>query len=440
MEPLSDTSTEYVDLSAARGTKCLAKLANRLRESAESGEARCHLAFVGHRGSGKSTELLRMEKDLADKFFPVHLFVDGTLESDADYPDLFLWLVESIAQKLHDAGVPFDDKHIAAVADWFCAVTEFDKSATIKSVTVAAEASASVGTNWFGTGFKVLASLKSAIKGSKETREEMRREIKKRADDLVQLVNNFLAAATIALQAAGKPASLLIVQDNLDRLSRESAIQLFKDSGEIIQKLNAACVWTPPVGSLLAPFNIGRVFTTFPMPMISVRKQDGESNPVAITALTELVAKRMDIGLTFEPPGLVTDLILASGGSVRELLRLIDETRLNASVEDHTIIGESDVQATVKQFALMLQNSLSPGNIYLPILAEISLTKNFEADLQHGYSTEAVNARRDFFHSLIAEGAVLAYNGDENWLDVNPILHQLRVFKVALAAAQPPAP
>jgi len=381
-----------------------------------------------------------MEKGLADVFFPVHLFVDGTLEGDADYPDLFLWLVENIAGMLHKAKVPFDDKHTADVAEWFCAVTKFDTSATSSAIALETEASASVGGAWFGTGFKLLAKLKSAIKGSKETREEMRREIKKRADDLVQLVNNFLAEASAALKAARKPARLLIVQDNLDRLDREAAIQLFKDSGEIIQRLNAACVWTPPVGSLLAPFNINRIFDTFPMPMISVRKQNGKPNPLAITALTALVAKRLEIGLVFAAPALVSDLILASGGSVRELLRLIAETSLNASVEGHCVIEKADIQATVKQFALMLQNALTPGNIYLPILAEISLHKKFEADLEHGYSSEAVNARRDFFHSLIAEGAVLAYNGEENWYDVNPILHYLKDFKVALAAAKMPTP
>jgi hypothetical protein len=268
----------------------------------------------------------------------------------------------------------------------------------------------------------------------------MRREIKKRADELIQLTNNFLGEASTALRVAGRPARLLIVQDNLDRLGRDAAIQLFKESGEILQQLNAACVWTPPVGSLLAPFNISRIFPTFPMPMISVRKITGDSNPTAIRDLTNLVSKRMEINLTFSKSSLVKELILLSGGSVRDLLRLIGDARLNACVEGHTVIEKADTQATAKQSALMLQNALTPGNIYLPILAEISVNKKFTADLEHGYSPDAVNARREFFHSLIAEGAVLAYNGDENWFDVHPTLHQLKDFKAALESAKNPAP
>ena len=440
MEPLPDSAPEYVDLSGARGSSCLARLALHLRESAASNEPRCHVAFVGHRGSGKSTELIRMEKDLSDVFFPIHLVIDATLQRDADYPDLFLWLVESVAQKLHTASVPFEDKHTEAVANWFTSVTKFKVSSTSLETSVESEASASVGASWFGTGFNLLAKIQSAFKGSKETRDEMRREIKKRADELITAVNTFLGAAASALKADGKPARLLIVQDNLDRLSRDAAVLLFKESGELIKQLNATSVWTPPVGSQLAPFNISQIFPTFPMPMISVRKKDGSPNRTAIKELTALVGKRLEIVLTFALRSLVRDLILFSGGSVRDLLRLIETARLNALVEGHTVIERSDVKEAVKSFALSLQTALTPGNIYFPILAEISTHKKFEADLEHGYSSEAVNTRREFFHSLIAEGAVLAYNGEDNWYDVHPTLHQLGEFTAALAArAQPKA-
>ena len=377
-----------------------------------------------------------MEKDLSDVFFPVHLFLDATLERDADYPDLFLWLVESITEKLHAENVPFDEKHTDTVGKWFYDVSKFETASKTASIGVETEASSSLGGTLLGTGFKLLAKLKSAFKGSKESREEMRKEIKKRADELIQLINNFLGAASSALKAAGKPHRLLVVQDNLDRLSRDAATQLFKDSGELISQLNAACVWTPPVGSLLAPFNINRIFQTFSMPMISVRKLNGQTNSAAIKNLTALVAKRMVIEFTFASPKLVSDLILMSGGSVRDLLRLINDARLNARVEDHDAIQKADVQTTVKQFALTLQNALTPGNIYFPILAEISVHKKFEADLKHGYNPEAVDARRLFFHSLIAEGAVMAYNGDENWFDVHPVLHRLKDFAKALAAVK----
>ena len=40
LEPLSDTASDYVDLSKARGTECLKSLAFRLRQHAASSDAR----------------------------------------------------------------------------------------------------------------------------------------------------------------------------------------------------------------------------------------------------------------------------------------------------------------------------------------------------------------------------------------------------------------
>lgn len=434
LEPLEDQAGDYVDLSAARGSNCLRSLEVGLREHLESNSPRCHLAFVGHRGSGKSTELLRLEHLLSPISFPVHLTLDATLHEDADYPDLFLWLVETVARRLHEAEVPFDDRHTAAVADWYAAVTKLDTTTVKASTGIETEAEASVGGKWFGTGFKLLAKIRSAFVGSKETRTEMRRELKNRADQLIQSVNNFLAAASAALKAAGKPDRLLIVQDNLDRLSREAAVALFNDSAELLQQLNAACVWTAPVGTLIAPFNLSNKFAVFPMPMISVRKKDGRPNPIAVKGLEALVAKRMEIGLTFASSKLVREVILGSGGSVREMIRLIQSARLNALVESHTVIESDDVKHALKGAAIGLQNALTPTNIFFPILAQISVHKEFEADLKDGYTIEAVNARRDFFHTLIAEGAVLAYNGEGNWYDVHPALHLLDSFTDAIDA------
>ncbi len=434
LEPLGDEASEYADLSAARGSNCLRKLEVRLREHLDSASPRCHLAFVGHRGSGKSTELLRLEHKLGEICFPIHLTLDATLHQDADYPDLFLWLVESIAQKLQESNVPFDEKHINSIADWYASVTKSDTESITKKIGVETNSEASVGGSWFGTGFKVLAAIKSAFVGSKETRTEMRRDIKNRADELIQSINNFLSAASDALKANGKPHRLLIVQDNLDRLSREAAVSLFDESAELLQQLNAACLWTASVGTLLAPFNLGNKFEVFPMPMISVRKKNGGWNQTAIRGLEELVAKRMEISLTFDDPKRVREVIRGCGGSVRELIRLINSARLNALVDSHPVIKSSDIKMALKNAAIGLQNALTPTNIYFPILAQIANKKDFEADLKDGYTPEAVDARREFFHTLITAGAVFAYNGDGSWYDVHPTLHLLDSFSTALTA------
>lgn len=439
LEPL-ENDQDYADLSSARGSNCLARLETELRQHLESGNPRCHLAFVGHRGSGKSTELIRLADRLHTVGFPIQLTLDATLHEDADYPDLFLWLVEKIATRLKEApGVSLDDRHGEDVANWYASVAKFDTTTTTAKVGIETSARATAGTTVFGTGFKLLASLKSAFIGSKERRTELRKEIKNRADELIQLTNNFLFAATAALKAAGKPHRILIIQDNLDRLDRLAALALFRDSADIIQKLNAAFVWTAPVGTLVTPFNINTKFKTFFMPMISVRKRTGKANRVALDAFHAVIAKRMETSLTFGSDKLIRDLALASGGSVRELIKLTEEARLNATTEGRGRIEAEDIRHACKQAAIAVQNSLIPTNIYFPILAQISADKEFIAESDTEISTALVETRRDFFHTLVATGAVFAYNGDDVWFDVNPNLLFIPSFKKAIEGRAAPA-
>ena len=102
-------------------------------------------------------------------------------------------------------------------------------------------------------------------------------------------------------------------------------------------------------------------------------------------------------------------------------------------------ITKADVTASAKEAASALQNAFIPNNVYFPILAEISRHKQFEADLDGGFSPERVNARREFFHQLISEEAIYHYNGDDAWLDVHPVFHILRSFQEALAKVPVPA-
>ncbi len=381
-----------------------------------------------------------MEKELADVFFPIHLWLDASLQHDADYPDLMLWLVSKIAEQLGKAGVPFDDAETNKIAAWFNDITKLDTTAKTATSTLETEAEASANFSWFGTGLKLLARIRSGFVGSSDHRTFVRTEVKKRSEELIQSVNNFLGKVVEALKAAGKPSRLLIVQDNLDRLSRSAATHLFGDSADLLKKLNGTFVWTPPVGSQLAPINIELQFNTFVMPSISVRKKTGTPNKIAIEGLTALVEKRLVTALTFAKPALVRDLILLSGGSIRDLIKLIERARLNARVDGHTVIEASDVKAAAQQLAVGLENSLFPSSVFFPILTRVALSKTVAAPADEQLTSVEVETRREFFHTLIVSGAIMAYNGEGNWFDVHPTLHHLTDFAKALKSAKTLAP
>jgi len=431
LTPLVENSTDYVDLSDARGSNSLASLTERLSECAAAGITRCHLAFVGHRGSGKSSELTRIAGSLRHSYFPVILTLDPTLENDADYPELLLWMVEGVAAALKTAGVPFDLKLLEPVEKWFAAVTKESSDVSGFKMSIAAEASATAGFSFFGLGAKILGKIKSAIQGSREYRHTVRERIKESRAELLTILNTFLQHARTALTGAGRPARLLIIQDNLDRLDRESALRIFSGGGETLQGLDGHFLWTPPVGSHLAPFKIATVMDTYFMPMISIRRRTGTVNKTAVAGLSTVISTRMAAHL-FATPSVLRELVLLSGGSVRELLRLTDRARLNARTEKRDHITKPDVIHAAKLSASAIQNAFIPNNVYFPILAEIHLHKELISDLDGGFTAERVDARREFFHRLLSEEAIYAYNGDDYWLDIHPALLHLRSFKETL--------
>jgi len=433
-QPLEADDPFYADLAAARGSKVLAKLEKHLRTVADGRDIRkCHIGFIGHRGCGKTTELKRLEERLSNIYYPVHLYLDNTLERDADYPDLFLWLVASVARTLVEDKVEFDKDYFERVAEWFAEVTKTVETGTSAKVEVAAEAEVAAKYGIFGTGLKLLGRITSSFAGDTKRRETMRTEMKRYAQELLTQVNGFLAHACEALKKAGKPGRLLLIQDNLDRLSREAAMNVFSANGQILTDIEAFFVWTAPVGTNLAPFNIENLFKCFYMPTISVHNRQGEPQEKAIAGLTNLVAKRLSLDLIFDKSDVLKKLVLASGGSLRDLLRLLEYALLDAQTDENPTIEESNADAAIKEFGLGIQRRLVPGNVYFPILADVALTKQWDADLGDGIiTTTSVDDRRAFFHQLILQGDILEYNGDETWYDVHPVLHKIRLFRVEL--------
>ena len=69
----------YVAISEGRGTTELKELRLCLEDHSARENRFAAIAFTGHRGCGKSTELLRLEHVLEPRFTPLHLEVDESL-------------------------------------------------------------------------------------------------------------------------------------------------------------------------------------------------------------------------------------------------------------------------------------------------------------------------------------------------------------------------
>jgi hypothetical protein len=441
-EALDYGSPLYADLRAARATKELTKLEVFLSNAAATPNAFAKAAFIGNRGSGKSTYLLHLEHDLQQKrlFTPLHVYLDASLESDCDYSDLFLWIVDEIARQFKERGHPVKDAELAKVATWFAEKSLVHSTNWRKEIGIETEASAFAKGGLPGIlSFKILARLKSMIVGSETSRKTMRQNVQNYGRDLLDLVNGFLDHSREVLRAARKPERLLIVQDNLDRLRGGAPVRVFDHGGHMLTGIRADIIYTAPLALNLAPFDLrSTFFHTFTMPNAKVRLRNGKPHKPGIDGLIALIGKRLDVKCVFAKESVARFLVEKSGGSVRDLIRLLDDAQLEAQVDGKTRVDHASAKAAVRKLSLNFTRVLLPGVIYYPILAGIHQTKRDLSVPQKAVKSDTAAEARDarqFFAELIGNGTVLEYNGDDSWYDVHPAVCETEQFKDACQPA-----
>src|SRR3990172_5741607 len=136
-EPLHPKDERYVDLSSARGADDLAKLITR--RIITSGPSHYHRRLItGHRGSGKSTELHRLESMLTQEdFLVVYLDVETSLDlADLEYLDVLV----AIAQRLYDVTtqrkIRIDEKLLHGIEEWFSEVVSIRETNVVTDTNI----------------------------------------------------------------------------------------------------------------------------------------------------------------------------------------------------------------------------------------------------------------------------------------------------------------
>lgn len=445
--PLPPGDPFYFDIAAGRGSDHLKRLRFRLLEFAEAEGRFAKILVTGHRGCGKSTELLRLEHEVKHKFTSLHLYAEESLLSDYQYPDLFLWIAGGLVEKFEAEGLKMNPGLMDDIARWFEDVSREDVRDIKKEIGVEAGVSVEgrLATPW--SAVKAFAKLKSKFIGSESSRTVIRNKLKKELDDLIGRLNTLLGEAAATLKRNNRPDDLLIVVDDLDRLAPEAAQKFFLDA-ELLNKPQAHMIYTVPIATNLppdaTPANFGPPLT-IPMIKVRARKRPGKKliqegamsrSKRGIDALVGLVGQRIDIDAVFTSRGAVELLAEMSGGKIRDLMRLLSEAELSARVDEKERIDLEDAKRACKELRLDFKRRLSLVQLYFPMLAMIHRTKGKRlvpvGEVEHW--DDAKLQRR--FNQFLAGGYVLEYNGDDIWYDVHPIIQEIPEFKEALADAE----
>lgn len=408
--PLSATDSRYVDLSEVRSMSMLAT--NITRRILRCDQHQFHKQLIsGHRGCGKSTELLRLKAELEAKAFLVVYFdVEELLDMvDLSYLDILLSIAKQTMEEMESNDINVNQALITDLYEWFSDKIVEDQTATSGSASLKTEA----GVNAKMPFLTLLAKLTAEIKATSSRREITRKNLKRELNVFIERLNKLLLDARNAAKQANY-SDLVLIVDGLEKMHFEQLdddssthTRLFVDHAEQLTAPECHIVYTMPI-SLAYNANLGNDFDDPEViPMIKM-------NDAGIACLRQVIAKRIDIEAVFDDPSSIDELARLSGGVMRDLIRLI---RLTTDTDKATI-GADEIQYAKTKLVMSYDR----------------LLKNEELEqLRWIVENHRVTGDKEFGR-MLNQRLILEYQNGERWADIHPALREISWVKEQLNA------
>ncbi len=432
-EALKPDDPRHADLSPLRSGVGVRRLQNTLLQRKAPGKYH-HCLLCGHRGSGKSTELLGLQQWANENgFLALWEQVDARFGMiDLDYSDLFL-----LAASMVDEGIGANERPLLVpklrnILSWFHDITKEDEE--IRQSEVGVEVGGQLGgTLPFSLG-ALFAKLTTGIKGTTKHTQKVRETIRRYPNALVNLTRDFLEEANRVVITEGHPKGLLLIFDNMDRYDPVQIDGILMRSSQQIQNMACHTVFTFPISLAYKPIT-GRVdYPTALLPMLALRsRKAGWKETVAasdyeeeqIDRVREMLARRVDLDTLFSSREDVRQMIRLSGGAVRDLIQLISLAATSTQEGDQ--ITSEAVHIAVQELRGTYMRLLATTPQDYRCLANIAKRASV-ATAESNYA-EAINR-------LLFNGCLLEYTEDgEPWYDIHPLLLETEELRHALRAA-----
>ncbi len=346
----------FVDTSKARGDFSLQRLHRELNvdnqgiaHTAPAAPQKQYILFTGHRGCGKSTELLRTAAFLhhPDRYYVIHLDCLEKLDiNNLKYSDVLLALAAALLERLEqEEGIVIDQVFLTRLENWFKERVEVHTALRDFATEVKAGAKIQTGLPWLG---KLFGELTNKINIGSSYREELRLVVRNNFTEFAEAFNQLIRAGEEKIRAAGKGKRILFTVDGTDRLDQEDAPKFFVEDVHQLTQINGLFIYCAPIHLLHQVNTLNASFSQpFRLPMLKVRDRDGEDLPENIAVMRELALRRVPEQL-FDELDTVDYLVRSSGGHPRDLLRLLN-VAINYAEEER--IDRAAAEKAVKQVA-----------------------------------------------------------------------------------------
>ncbi len=363
--------------------------------------------LLGHRGSGKSTELNRMAEKLRTEGYYVES-VQCALDLDLNniiYTDLLILMGNALLKiaEEHDCELG-NDLEERIVKYWTVEEEKCQEIGMGTDVTLSGEISA--GTK--GLLSKILdfmVSLKSDLKFNEETRTVYREKVSRRASEWI----NIMTEIADTLTEYNDQKQPIIIFEDLDKLNPEDAGKIFYSYSAILSGVSFPIIYTFPI-SMSYETRFGSLdgyFKRKTLPMIKVKKIDGTDNDNGICTIKHIVEKRMDLSLLDD---FVLELIIKkTGGSIRDLFSIIVSSATRAIRRQAETISMEDVSIALEQLKTSLTRRIDSR--HYEFLAKIYSDKKYKEQISD----------KNMLWEMLQASVVLEYNS-KRWHDVHPLV------------------
>jgi hypothetical protein len=401
---ISDIDDLYVNFDGVRSESSFAALMinlgifnNRINEAA--GNAK--ILYTGHTGSGKSTELLKLHHRLnqPEQYFSIYLDVEDYIPiSNFESEDLMILLIASFVSALEDHHINHGVPGLQKIAEEWLSVKEVNDEIKSK-LSNEAGVSGDIGTAGLLKFFSAKLFLKSLFSYESQSSTIIRKKIKEKQGDYVIALNVALLEIKKEIRRLNKGIEIIFIIDGLEKLrwgKYDIYTKTFFQNIGLITGIECSLIFCVPIDTLYDPKTspILSIYKHFTLPLIAI-------NAATIPLFSHIITKRIDKATFFEE-GVLEYCVSQSGGSPRQLIRIVDMALTN-SEPDGFKINKQGAEKVCKTLGLDIMRRLT--------------SPHFDK-LKSGEYDRADPLILDLLFSL----SLMECNGDENMRKPNPLL------------------
>lgn len=396
--PLMDTddfSEFYVDTYDARGENAVKRMAVGLQYS---GNPYMKILFMGHRGSGKSTELFLLKQKIESRFEVISFFIQDEVDPDTmTHIDFIFAIMSQIVKYVEEnKKIKLSDEDLDSLYKYWQEEKIIEES--------------EYDSDEMSAGFKAkLSFLKRIVvecggilKTGSESKMTIRRKIEPKIGYLIQLLNQIIAKINLQLQ----DKKLIFIIEDLDKLGIHVTNELFIKNRKTLFALQARMILTFPV-FMAYDLDYNAVKEDVDMcqmlSIIKVRDQNKTVFRKGVEKLEEIVYKRAKAEL-FEEAAL-NFMIMQSGGAIRDLFQMIRDAAYEALLDEREKILMQDARIA-----------------YVKLKSEYERLIREDVDVEKlvsVYEQPKPLMTDEVLMKLLKRGLVLEYNG-ERWCGIHP--------------------